>query len=410
MKRRDFLRGVASGIAIGTSGGIITRPGFANTLSMGPSEMPLGALESAVLESLEGKKPLIKRTFRPPNLETPLAYFNEPFTRNDVFFVRYHLANIPKVNAQTWKLKIGGDSVNKPFEFSLEDLKKNFEQVEIAAVNQCAGNRRGLVQPHVPGIQWGYGAMGNARWRGVKLKDVLNKAGLKKNALEVAFNGADTGTFAKIPDFSKSLPVWKAIDENTLIAFEMNGESLPHWNGYPARLVVPGWTATYWMKHLSTINVISMPSDSFWMKNAYRVPLGKFPRLEKFDSQATEVNTPITEITINSLITNMDDKRSFDIGQSIEVKGIAWDGGHGIKQVEFSTDDGKSWWIAQLKENLGRFSWRQWHFQFTPHEQGAYRILVKATNQIGAFQPLQLLENPAGYHHNSIQKLNILVT
>lgn len=409
MKRRDFLRGVAGAMTVSANGGIITRFALADSISMGPSELPLGALESAVMESLPGKKPLIKRTFRPPNIETPLIYFNELFTPNDAFFVRYHLTNLPKVNAQEWKLKIGGDSVQRPIEFSLQELKRSFEQIEIAAVNQCAGNRRGLVQPHAPGIQWGYGAMGNARWRGVRLKDVLHRAGIKKNALEVVADGADTGVIAGLPDFVKSLPLWKAIDENTLIAFAMNGEPLPHWHGFPARLVVPGWTATYWMKHLHSINVISKPFDGFWMKTAYRVPKSAFPMLDKFDSQASDANTPVTEITVNSLITNIEDGQKFNPGQSLKVKGVAWDGGQGIERVEVSIDDGKSWRQAELKEDYGRFSWRQWGFQFKLQEQGSLSLMVRAKNRIGATQPMQLIQNPGGYHHNRMQKLKIII-
>lgn len=409
MKRRNFLRGVAGGLAAGASSGLITRLALADPASMGLSEMPSGARESALLESLPGKIPLIKRAYRPPNYETPLSFFEHAFTPNDAFFVRYHLPNIPKLSAETWKLKVGGDAAGKTIELSLEDLRKNFELIEIAAVNQCSGNRRGLFQPHVPGIQWGYGAMGNARWKGIRLKDVLNKAGINKNALEVSLDGADTGALPQTPDFSKSLPLWKAIDENTLIAFEMNGEPLPYWNGFPARLVVPGWTATYWMKHLTSINIVSSPLDSFWMKTAYRISSNAFPKLEKFDSQGTEANTPITEITVNSLITSLEDGQKLHLGQLQNIKGIAWDGGHGIERVEFSSDDGKSWRRAELKENYGRFSWRQWQFQVKPQAKGAFRIMVKATNLVGATQPLQLIQNPAGYHHNRIQTLNVFV-
>jgi DMSO/TMAO reductase YedYZ molybdopterin-dependent catalytic subunit len=409
MKRRDFLKGVTSGIVISASGGPITRFALADPIAMGPAELPSGTLESAVLEALPGKKPLIKRSFRPPNFETPVTYFNELFTPNDAFFVRYHLVNIPEVNAQAWKLRIGGESVAKPLEFTLDELKSSFEQVEIAAVNQCSGNRRGLVQPHVPGVQWGYGAMGNARWRGVKLKEVLDRAGVKKDALEVVIDGADTGALAQTPDFIKSLPLWKALDEHTLIAFEMNGEPLPHWNGYPARLVVPGWTATYWVKQLRSIDVVSKPFDGFWMKTAYRVPKGTFPMVDRFLSQETEVNTPITEMMVNSLITNIEDRQRFNLGQWIEVKGIAWDGGYGIERVEVSTDEGKFWRLAELGEEHGRFSWRQWRFQFKPQEKGTYSIMVKATNRIGGTQTFQWIQNPAGYHHNRVQKLTILV-
>jgi DMSO/TMAO reductase YedYZ molybdopterin-dependent catalytic subunit len=409
MKRRDFLTGVTGGVVVSASGVLLPRFALSDFISMGPAELPSGARESAVLEALPGKKPLIKRSFRPPNFETPLTYFNKLFTPNDVFFVRYHVVNIPKVNGQEWKLRIGGESVEKPLEFTMEELKRNFERVEIAAVNQCSGNRRGLVQPHVPGVQWGYGAMGNAQWKGVRLKEVLNKAGIKKDALEVVLDGTDSASIATTPDFIKSLPLWKALDENTLIAFEMNGEPLPHWNGYPARLVVPGWTATYWVKHITSIDVIAKPFDGFWMKTAYRVPKGAFPMVDRFLSQETEGNTPITEMMVNSLITNIEDGQSFRLGQWIEVKGIAWDGGYGVQRVEISTDEGKLWRLAELGKDYGRFSWRQWNSRFKPNKKGVHSLMVKATNRIGGTQTFQLIQNPEGYHHNLVQKLNLVV-
>jgi DMSO/TMAO reductase YedYZ molybdopterin-dependent catalytic subunit len=229
IKRRDFLRGLAGGATIGVGGGLILSPAGALAKSL-----PTGLPESSLLEALPGKKPLIKRTYRPPNFETPLGYFNELFTPNDAFYVRYHLSNIPRLNAQEWKLEVGGESLEKTLEFTLDDLKRGFEQVELAAVNQCSGNRRGLVQPRVPGLQWGYGAMGNALWRGVRLREILKKAGLKQDALEVLIDGADGGAIGKPPDFAKSLPIAKALDENTLIALEMNGDPLPHWKLLPS--------------------------------------------------------------------------------------------------------------------------------------------------------------------------------
>jgi len=410
MNRRAFLRKVAGVATAGAGSSFLSRLVLAGPIVRDPAELPSGARESALLAALPDKVPLIKRTFRPPNFETPLSYFNEVFTPNEAFFVRYHMASIPEMNAREWKLQIGGDSVAGPIELTLHDLKRNFEQVEIAAVNQCAGNRRGLVQPHVPGIQWGYGAMGNARWRGVRLKDVLNKAGVKKDALEVVANGADAGLTAKLPDFAKSLPLWKALDENTLIAFEMNGAPLPHWHGFPARLVVPGWTATYWMKHLSSLNVVSAPFDGFWMKTAYRVPKGTFPVPKGFDSQTSETTTPITDILVNSLVTNIENGQSFNSGQSIKVKGIAWDGGHGIDRVEISVDQGKSWRRADLQEDYGRFSWRQWHYEFQSEQpKGALKLMVRATNRAGAMQPIDPVPNPAGYHHNRIQTLELVI-
>src|SRR5437879_4454830 len=187
--------------------------------------------------------------------------------------------------------------------------------VEVVAVNQCSGNRRGLFQPHVPGGEWGDGAMGCARWKGVRLKDVLDKIGLKKEAIEIVFDGADGAPIDKTPDFIKSIPVWRAVDESTIIAYEMNGAPLPHLHGAPARLIVPGWTGTYWMKHVTSINAISKPFDNFWVKTGYRIPTNRFPLVEHFASQMTDANEPITEMVVNSIITNITAGQRVTVGR-----------------------------------------------------------------------------------------------
>jgi sulfite dehydrogenase len=302
--RRRLLE--AAGASLAVAGGGLGIPSPFTIASAGvslPPGLPAGVDTEAAMETLPGKQPLIKLAYRPPNYEAPLEYFNTPITPNDRFYVRYHLADIPDIDVATYKIAIGGEGANGKVELTLDDLKK-LPAYEIVAVNQCSGNRRGLSNPHVPGVQWGYGAMGCARWRGVRLKELLDKVGIKKEAIEVAFNGADGPVFDKTPDFIKSLPLWRAIDESTLIAYEMNGEQLPHFNGYPVRLIVPGWTGTYWMKHLVSIDVLTRPLGGFWMNPAYRIPLGQFPMVARFTSQETATNTPITEMVINSLITS----------------------------------------------------------------------------------------------------------
>ena len=219
--------------------------------------------------------PLIKKSWQPPNYETPISYFNDVFTPNDAFYVRYHLSNIPEVAAATWRVKVGGEAAATPLELSLDDLRRNYDSVEIAAVNQCSGNRRGMFEPHVPGVEWGLGAMGNAKWKGVRLRDILAKAGVRKDAVEIVFDGADSAVIPGTPDFVKSIPAWKALDENTLVAYEMNGAPLPHWNGFPARIVVPGWTGTYWMKHVTSINAVTKPFDGFFRVEQKDVEIAK---------------------------------------------------------------------------------------------------------------------------------------
>ncbi|WP_432745871.1 molybdopterin-dependent oxidoreductase [Methylobacter sp. G7] len=395
--RRHFIKKTAGGLAALGGLALLQRSGLATATA---------AEEATIIETLPGKEALIKKTYRPPNYETPINYFDAPFTPNNRFFVRYHNAVIPEVKTGEWRLRIGGDAARTPLELSLEQLRKDFEQVDIAALCLCAGNRRGAFQPPVPGLQWGSGAMGNALWRGVRLKDVLAGAGIDKSALEVSLAGADSGVLPTTPDFVKSLPLAKALDENTLIAFEMNGEPLPHWNGFPARLIIPGWTATYWIKHLTAVNVISKPFDGYWMKTAYRIPKDRFPS-GQFSSQETAADMPITEIAVNSLITSPADGQTLLNAKSVEINGVAWDGGNGIARVEVSTDGGSNWQQATLKQDYGRFSWRQWHWVFEPSRLGACRIMARATSHSGASQPLAPIPNPSGYHHNAVQKITI---
>ena len=408
LKRRSVLQ------ALG--GAALAGPGMMTGLARAAEKVPLttglpaGEYDTAVLDALPGKKPLIKLAYRPPNYETPVSYFASDFTPNDAFFVRYHLADIPdKIDPATWKVKIGGEAAATPVELGLSDLQSGFEQVELAAVCQCSGNRRGFSDPHVPGVQWGLGAMGNALWKGVRLKDVLAKVGLKKEASELVLNGADGPVVEKTPDIVKSIPLWKALDENTLIAYQMNGQALPHLNGAPARLVVPGWTATYWMKHLVSIDAVTKPFEGFWMKSAYRIPTGKFPVVDRFLTQELPGSTPITEMVVNSLIVTPGGPVKEKLGKAVELRGIAWDGGYGITRVEISSDGGATWQDAALGKDLGRFAFRPWSYRFAPKKKGRYAILARASNKAGQTQADSLIFNPAGYHNNVPRPLSVAI-
>jgi DMSO/TMAO reductase YedYZ molybdopterin-dependent catalytic subunit len=406
LDRRRFLEktGVAAaGVAFGAGGLLPVNEALAEVPGLSPA-LPQGVRQSAALEALPGKKPLLKLSYRPPNYETPIDYFRTAITPNDAFFVRYHLAVIPDVDAKTWRLSVGGDGATSQATLTLDDLKA-MPAAEVVAVNQCSGNRRGLFQPHVPGVEWGYGAMGCARWKGARLKDVLDKIGLKKEAIEVSFGGADGPAYDKTPDFVKSIPVWKAIEDTTLIAYEMNGVPLPHFNGFPARIVVPGWTGTYWVKHVTSIQPLTKPESNFWMSGAYRIPLGKFPIVARFTTQETAANTPITEMVVNSLIASPADGATVPAGTA--VGGIAWDGGYGIRTVDVSTDGGKTWMAAALGEDLGRYAFRTWSFPL--QGKGTHQVMVRASNVIGQTQTAALIQNPAGYHHNLIQSITLTV-
>ena len=358
------------------------------------------------LAALPGKKPLIRRSFRPPNFETPLADLAAPLTDNGAFFVRYHLTVIPRIDPDGWRLQVSGASARRALTLSLAELRSGFEQVEVVAVNQCAGNRRGLFTPRVPGVQWGGGAMGNARWRGVRLREVLQRAGVAADALEVVFGGADAPVLPATPAFVKSLPVERALDESTLVAFEMNGRPLPHWNGAPARLVVPGWVGTYWMKHLTSIRIEPRAFDGFWMKTAYRVPTGAFPGA-RFTSQETAETTPVTELLVNSLIVSPVSGARLSRGAHAELAGKAWDGGAGIEGVEVSVDGGQSWRDATLERDLGRFAWREFRFVLDTSRAGRLDVAVRARSRNGAKQPDKLTPNPSGYHDNIVQAVSL---
>jgi len=262
-------------------------------------------------------------------------------------------------------------------------------------------------QRALPGVEWGARAMGNARWKGARLKDILAKAGVRPDAIEIVFEGADGPVLPSTPDFTKSLPLAKAMDDNTLVAYEMNGEPLPHWNGFPARIVVPGWTGTYWVKHVTAIQAVAKPYDGFWMKSAYRIPTGRFPLVDRFISQETAATTPITEMVVNSLVTSLAAGQRAPVGKPLEVKGIAWDGGYGISRVDVSADGGRTWTAAALGPDHGRFSFRSFSLAVTPQAAGPMVIMARASNRAGAAQTFDLIANPPGYHHNVVQRIAV---
>jgi len=222
------------------------------------------------------------------------------------------------------------------------------------------------------------------------------------------FDGADHPAIDRTPDFVKSLPLEIALDKNTLIAFEMNGRPLPHMNGFPARLVVPGWTGTYWIKALVSIHVVSKPEGNFWMSTAYRLPRGKY-KTPSFTSQVKEANEPVTTMVVNSLITSLSSGQRIALGRPIVVKGLAWDGGSGIAKVEVSTDGGTNWQEATLGKELGRFSFREFSSSTPATQAGTRLVMARATSRAGETQVEQLIHNPVGYHHNVIQRIPVEV-
>jgi DMSO/TMAO reductase YedYZ molybdopterin-dependent catalytic subunit len=393
---------------------VIDRRRLLAALGSSTALAPLGALAQTVtmpfgngdrpMVTYPQKRPMIGLTSRPPQLETPFSVFNDGvITPNNAFFVRYHLAGIPtEIDPDTYTVEVKG-KVEKPLKLSLADIKR-LPSVEIVAVNQCSGNSRGFFEPRVAGGQSGNGAMGNARWRGASLKAVLDLAGVQKTAKQVVYNGLDTPIVDKTPDFVKALDIDVARNGEVMLAYSMNGQDLPFLNGYPVRMVVPGYYGTYWMKHLSEINVIDTVFDGFWMKSAYRIPDN--------DCNCTEPGTPpkstipIGRFTVRSFITSVLDGASVKAGQQITLRGIAFDGGTGIKSVAVSTDDGKSWTDAKLGQDLGKYSFREWTLPVTL-AAGPHVLMARATSNGGKTQPMQPLWNPAGYLRNVVEKTRV---
>lgn len=357
------------------------------------------------LVQMPGKRKMILLTTRPPQLETPFTVFNESLiTPNDAFFVRYHLSGLPsEIDPRTFQLKIGGH-VNAPLALSLADLKRDFPVSEIVAVNQCSGNSRGFMNPRVGGGQLGNGAMGNARWRGVALKHLLAKAGLREGARQVTFNGLDNPPTDGVPDFVKALDVDHAIDGEVMVAFAMNGEDLPFLNGYPLRLVVPGHFGTYWVKHLDEINVVDADFDGYWMKTAYRIPDNDCVCVAP--GTKPDKTVPIGGFNVRSFVTSHADGAQVSAARTTELRGIAFSGGDPVRQVLVSTDDGRNWQAARLGEDAGRYSFREWRLGVTL-AKGRHAIKVRAQTAGGETQPLTASWQPAGYMRNVVETVQV---
>jgi sulfite dehydrogenase len=363
------------------------------------------------LVSYPGKRPLIRVTTRPPHLETPFTAFNEgAITANDAFFVRYHLANIPlSIDSATYRLNVSG-VVRTPLSLSLTEIKQLAEPVEVVAVNQCSGTSRGFFAPRVFGAQLANGSMGNARWVGVPLRKVLEKAGVGPGARQVTFDGLDKPVLPSTSDFRKALDIEHALSDEPLLAWSMNGADLPFLNGYPLKLIVPGYFGTYWVKHLATIEVIDHTfegHDALFMTTAYRVPDNDCQCVPPGTAPAK--TRPISTLAVRSFITNVLNGATLHAGRDVELKGIAFDGGSGIRDIDVSIDAGRTWTTATLGKNLGRFSFREWHKVVRFKDRGAAVLMVRATSQQGEVQPATAEWNPAGYRRHVIESTAVSV-
>ena len=344
---------------------------------------------------------------RPPLLETPFEVFDQSvLTPNDRFFVRWHWAVIPTaVDVDAFRLTVHGH-VNQTLSLSLNDILA-LPRVELVAINQCSGNSRGYFQPRVPGGEWSHGAMGNARWTGVRLKDVLDRAGVKAGAIQVRFNGMDEPVVPDAPDFMKSLDIDHARDGEAMLAYAMNGEQLPLLNGFPLRLIVPGWYSTYWVKMLNDIEVLDQPDTNYWTKTAYTIP--DTPRANIRPGETDVKFVPISRMVPRSFITNIKEGDTLQVGASTLARGIAFGGDSGVSRVDFSSDGGKSWQAAALGTDEGKYSFRQWQHRFTPPTKGGQVLKVRCTSSGGEAQPDTPNWNPSGFMRNVIERTAVVV-
>ena len=352
------------------------------------------------------KRDMIVRSARPLDLEMPIEGFSDYITPIDRFFVRSHVYT-PRVDIGQWRLTVDGEVANA-LTLTIDDLRR-MPSVELVSVLECAGNGRGFYEPSMPGLQWGHGAVGNGRWRGVRLADVLKRAGLKTSPKEVLVNGADT-PLGTMPDFQRSIPMAKALHPSTLLAYEMNGETLPVEHGFPLRLVVPGWAGDSWIKWVTSMSVLNREHDGFWMARAYRHP-GK--PVEPGVAVPPDQMQPVTSLRVKSVIARPRSDRgpsSAAVGEVLTISGAAWSGDAGpVTSVDVSVDAGRTWKAAILRRERTEFGWRLWEYEWRPQREAYYTVLARARDAAGNTQPLEQEWNPSGYVWNVVPRVGINV-
>ena len=370
--------------------------------------LPLAGLprDRPLTKDFPQKGRMILQSTRPPVLETEMAVFDKAvITPNDRFYVEWRPGLIPSpINIGAFRLTVRGN-VMRPLSLTLADIKA-MPKVEITAVDQAAGNSRGLFQPRVPGVQWGHGGMGNAKWTGVRLKDILDKAGIKPGTIQVRFSGLDQPV-PGAPKLMKSLSLAHASDGEVIVAFAMNGETLPMLNGFPLRLVVPGWYGNYWVKALSDIEALNTPDQNYWTVSADRVPDMRnadiAPGTMSFNS------VPVTRMVPRAFITNIGNGDRLEPGKPAVVRGIALGGDTGVARVDFSSDGGLSWTLAKLGKDLGKYSFRQWEARVAKPAMGKLVLMARCTNSSGVGQSATPNWNPAGLARNAVEMVQVTV-
>jgi DMSO/TMAO reductase YedYZ molybdopterin-dependent catalytic subunit len=405
--RRRFLKG-ASLAGVGTALGM--RVPFAANLQPGVS------LLDVVESDAQGAAPQDKKGIRvlndrPFNAETPVTLLDDEFTPNNRFFVRNN-GLIPerakKRDLTGWSLAIDGE-VERPANLSLEALKK-FPNVERALVIECGGNGRAGYQPPARGNQWTLGAVGCAKYRGVRLRDVLRECGLKKSAVYTGYYGEDThlsGDPKKSP-ISRGVPIAKAMDEHTLLVWEMNGEPLPSQHGFPLRLVCPGWPGSTSGKWLRRIWIRDQQHDGTKMTGtAYRLP--RYPVAPGTKVPDSDM-VIIEEMPVKSILTRPGSGIEHPKGQKLAVRGHAWSGHGDVKQMDVSIDFGQTWIECKLQVPANKYAWQRWTVDLEFPTQGYYEVWARATDATGRRQPMVVPGwNPKGYCNNAMQRIAVKV-
>jgi sulfite oxidase len=365
------------------------------------SRRQLFQLLAAAPLTAAAKHNMIVRSARPEDLEMPLDGFSTWITPVDRFFVRSH-HYVPKVDVASWRLTVDGESL-KPLTLTLADLQK-LPALDTVSVLECAGNGRALYEPPVPGLQWMYGAVGNARWTGVRLAEVLRMAGIKDTAREVTFDGADV-PIGTMPKFQRGIPLQRAMMGDVLLAFRMNGEPLEPAHGFPLRVIVPGWGGDCWTKWVQRITLSERESEGFFMKTAYRHPGRAVAPGAPVDPSLMK---PVTSLRIKSVISSPIDGAAVPAG-AVKIQGVAWSNGSPVMRVDVSTDSGRTWKESRLGDDQAKYAWRQWSYDWTPAREGYYNVMARASDASGDTQPLVQEWNPSGYLYNVVQSVGVRV-
>jgi DMSO/TMAO reductase YedYZ molybdopterin-dependent catalytic subunit len=394
--RRQFLAG---SVALALAGKVSAQQEAA----------PPGTLGNDAIKA-EKAKSMQFHSERPITGSVPAHEHDFDVTPNDRMFVRNNLLT-PLLDMKAHRLTVKG-LVDKEMSFSVFDLPKQFRTVTLQGMLECAGSGRSGYRPTASGTPWlETGGMGCPKWGGVRLADVLKAAGVKPNGLHVAGQGGDPGAIATAAPVIRSMPISKAMEENTLIAWSMNGEPLPFVHGYPLRLVVPGWVGSASTKWLHTLTVLDAPFKGTYMDSSYRVPRQPIEPGQKMPPDSVSAEAWPVKSIITSPAPNARVRYNASGSQRITVRGRAWVGEGAVERVEVSTDEGKTWQRAQLApaQELHKYAWRSFTYEYAPQRAGYVSFLARAWDAAGNAQPAVPYWNPLGYFWNGWHRVGVVV-